>query len=142
MLLALEHVAEGREAAGCRRDPVERRAGRLGEARLAEAAVLAQRAEQRAHAVDESVGAVRPQDASVTKLKPNEPSLRDLAVVRRRLRLAAVGSSFAGPMIEPNASSRSPAPTLAATGATLSVIVDLTSPTVPAAKTPPPTASA
>ena len=78
----------------------------------------------------------------MTKLKPND---RDCGTWQFRpvgWTWPPVNAVFTGPMIEPKASSRSPAPMFAATGAMLSITVDLTRPTVPAAKAPPPTASA
>src|SRR5918997_554476 len=70
-----------------------------------------------------SLGWLRPQDASVTKLWPKEAESETRQFLSVGWTWPGTPVVLAGPMIEPNDSSRSPAPTLAATDAMLSRMV-------------------
>ena len=72
-----------------------------------------------------SLGAARPQDASVTTLKPFEMGFETRQDVPVGGANAATGAVPAGPMTLPKALKPALAPTLAATVAMLSVIVVL-----------------
>jgi hypothetical protein len=79
-----------------------------------------------------------PQEPSLTRLWPNDSAADTWQFVWVGGTCAPVKSVFAGPMTDPKAFSSSPAPMLAATEAVLSMTVEFTSPTVPAARMPPP----